>query len=97
MEYNDSQYRAGGASRPPRPRGGEDTPLFTDEPYAPTRRPGGSGRPAEPFSSGRGGASADEILGLINKVRDTVYRDSGITLEPEVRLILNRDLDSFEY
>lgn len=59
MEYNDSQYRAGGASRPPRPRGGEDTPLFTDEPYAPTRRTGGSGRPAEPFSSGRGGASAE--------------------------------------
>ena len=49
------------------------------------------------FVINRGGASADEILGLINKVRDTVYRDSGITLEPEVRLILNRDLDSFEY
>lgn len=49
------------------------------------------------FVINRGGASADEILGLINKVRKTVYEDSGITLEPEVRLILNRDLDSFGY
>ena len=49
------------------------------------------------FVINRGGASADEILGLINKVKDKVYEDSGIELEPEVRLILNRDMKSFKY
>ena len=49
------------------------------------------------FLINRGGATADEILGLINLVRDTVMRDSGIMLEPEVRLILNKDLDSYSY
>ena len=47
------------------------------------------------FVINRGGDSADDILKLINKVRDKVKEDSGILLEPEVRLILNRDLDSF--
>ncbi len=49
------------------------------------------------FVINRGGASADEILGLINKVRDTVFKDSGVELEPEVRLILNRDMETFGY
>ena len=47
------------------------------------------------FVINRGGDSADDILKLINKVRDKVQEDSGILLEPEVRLILNRELDSF--
>lgn len=49
------------------------------------------------FVINRGGATADDVLGLINKIRRTVYDNSGVTLEPEVRLILNRELDSFTY
>lgn len=48
------------------------------------------------FVINRGGASADDILRLINKVRSTVEADSGILLEPEIRLILNKDLDSYK-
>jgi UDP-N-acetylmuramate dehydrogenase len=38
------------------------------------------------FIINRGGASADDIVQLMELVIDTVYRDSGIRLEPEVQI-----------
>ena len=34
-----------------------------------------------------GGASCEDVLAVMRHVRETVYSDSGIQLEPEVRLI----------
>lgn len=39
------------------------------------------------FVINRGGATAEDVLAVMRHVRDKVYEDSGITLEPEVRLI----------
>ncbi|MBQ9272166.1 MAG: UDP-N-acetylmuramate dehydrogenase [Mogibacterium sp.] len=39
------------------------------------------------FVINRGGASCEDVLGVMRHVREKVYEDSGITLEPEVRLI----------
>lgn len=38
------------------------------------------------FIVNQGGATAREVLLLINKVKEAVYEKSGVTLEPEVRL-----------
>lgn len=38
------------------------------------------------FVINRGGATAADILGLIEQVQQTVYRSSGVLLEPEVRI-----------
>ena len=38
------------------------------------------------FLINRGGATAADILGLIEQVQQTVYRNSGVLLEPEVRI-----------
>jgi len=35
----------------------------------------------------KGGASCEDVLGVMRHVREKVYEDSGIMLEPEVRLI----------
>jgi UDP-N-acetylmuramate dehydrogenase len=39
------------------------------------------------FVINTGGATAEDVLSVMRHVRDKVYEDSGITLEPEVRLI----------
>lgn len=39
------------------------------------------------FVINRGGATAAEIMELIEYVKDTVYKSSGVILEPEVRII----------
>ena len=39
------------------------------------------------FVINTGGASCEDVLALMRHVRETVYADSGIMLEPEVRLI----------
>ena len=39
------------------------------------------------FIVNTGGATAGDILALMDKVREQVYRTSGVTLEPEVRII----------
>lgn len=39
------------------------------------------------FVVNTGGATAADILGLIEKVQDTVYRLNGVMLEPEVRIV----------
>ena len=39
------------------------------------------------FVVNAGGASFDDVIALMDHVRETVYRRSGITLEPEVRII----------
>ncbi|MBE6040837.1 MAG: UDP-N-acetylmuramate dehydrogenase [Clostridiales bacterium] len=39
------------------------------------------------FVINTGGATAGDVLAVMRHVRDKVYEDSGITLEPEVRLI----------
>lgn len=52
MDQDQYNSLSGGASRPPRPQGSEveDTPLFTEVPYIPTRRTPNSGRPDVSFS-----------------------------------------------
>ena len=48
-DRNNNRYsHAQGASRPPASEWTEDTPLFTEVPYTPTRRTGNNGRPASP-------------------------------------------------
>ena len=39
------------------------------------------------FVINTGGATCSEVLALMEKVRDKVLQDSGIRLEPEVRII----------
>ena len=39
------------------------------------------------FVINRGGASCRDILELIAQVRERVFRETGITLEPEVRCL----------
>ncbi len=39
------------------------------------------------FVINRGGATFDDVLRLIDHIRETVYRNSGITLETEVKII----------
>jgi len=39
------------------------------------------------FVINKGGASCEDVLGVMRHVREKVYEDSGIMLEPEVRLI----------
>lgn len=39
------------------------------------------------FIINRGGATCDDVLRLLNLVRDTVFRRSGVTLEPEIRIL----------
>ena len=39
------------------------------------------------FVINRGGATTDDVLAVMRHVREKVYEDSGIMLEPEVRLI----------
>ena len=39
------------------------------------------------FVINAGGATAEDVLAVMRHVREKVYEDSGITLEPEVRLI----------
>ncbi len=41
------------------------------------------------FVINRGGASFDDVIKLMEHVKETVYRRSGITLEPEVKIIEN--------
>lgn len=41
------------------------------------------------FVVNRGGATFDEVLTLMEHIKETVYRRSGVTLEPEVRIIRN--------
>ncbi len=43
------------------------------------------------FVVNRGGASFDDVLRLIDHVRNTVFEKTGIQLEPEVRLIENQE------
>ncbi len=38
-----------------------------------------------------GGATAHDVLTLIRHIRDTVKRDSGVTLEPEIRILTSLD------
>ena len=37
------------------------------------------------FIVNRGGATAGDVLSLIRHVQDVVYRETGVTLEPEVK------------
>lgn len=39
------------------------------------------------FIVNRGGASCDDVLGLIKHIKETVYKKSGITLETEIKYI----------
>jgi len=39
------------------------------------------------FIVNRGGATAQDILALIGRVRDEVRRNTGVLLEPEVRIV----------
>jgi UDP-N-acetylmuramate dehydrogenase len=43
------------------------------------------------FIVNRGGATFDDVLRLMEHVREIVYRDTGVTLEPEVKIIRDRD------
>ena len=44
------------------------------------------------FVINTGGATCADVLALMDRVRETVYRETGVTLEPEVR-ILGREKD----
>ena len=39
------------------------------------------------FVINRGGATTKDIIDLLNYVKDKVYENSGVTLEPEIRVI----------
>jgi UDP-N-acetylmuramate dehydrogenase len=39
------------------------------------------------FVINAGGATCEDVLAVMRHVRETVFKNSGITLEPEVRLI----------
>ena len=39
------------------------------------------------FVVNRGGATADDVRRLIELVQETVLRETGVALEPEVRLL----------
>ncbi len=39
------------------------------------------------FVINKGGATAADVLGVINHCRDTVFNETGVTLEPEVKII----------
>lgn len=39
------------------------------------------------FVINRGGATAEDIVRLMDHVRETVQRQTGVTLEPEVKLL----------
>lgn len=43
------------------------------------------------FVVNRGGASFDDVLRLIDHIRNTVFEKTGVALEPEVRLIENQE------
>ena len=43
-----------------------------------------------------GGASAEDILGLIGRVRELVRRETGIELEVEPRIVGERGIEKFQ-
>ena len=73
MDDRDNQRMrgSGAASRPPESDITEDTPLFTDIPYTPTRRAGNSGRPAAPRTQSTGRAFASPYGGRSSSSQQT--------------------------
>ncbi|SMC37435.1 UDP-N-acetylmuramate dehydrogenase [Papillibacter cinnamivorans] len=45
------------------------------------------------FIINRGGATCEDVLRLMDLVRETVFRRSGVTLEPEIKILDGTDLD----
>ena len=39
------------------------------------------------FVVNRGGATADDVRRLMELIQDTVHRETGVTLEPEVKFL----------